>query len=105
MWDPPADGGELPLRRRGLAIIIFPQHVTEPSNLKPQVWWNPALTEANSPSGGVAWPSWALPQQATEPATLTPQLWLDPALTDENFPSSGVASPSAPVAWPSPPHP
>ena len=33
-----------------------PQQRTAPSGFTPQVWSYPALTEANSPAGGVAWP-------------------------------------------------
>ena len=59
----------------------------------------PALTEENSPDGGVAWPetlpsaSSLEPQQATAPPVLTPQVWLSPALTEENSPDGGVAWP------------
>ena len=34
----------------------LPQQATEPSRCTPQVWSRPALTQANSPAGGVAWP-------------------------------------------------
>ena len=39
--------------RRGLTKPLPPQQVTEPSVFTPQVWDHPALTEANSPPGGV----------------------------------------------------
>ena len=35
------------------------------SGLTPQVWYFPALTDSNSPSGGEAWPPSSRPQQAT----------------------------------------
>ena len=92
---PRADGGELPGWCRGLAIFIVPsQQATEPSTLKPQVCPFRALTEANSPYGGVAWPYLSSPpQQATEPSTLKPQVWTHSALTEANSPSGGVAWP------------
>ena len=81
-----------------------PQHSTVPSFLTPQVWCHPALTEVNSPSGGVARPKRSSPQQATEPSVLTPQVWLLAALTEMNFPSGGVAWPSSfkPQHWTEP---
>ena len=45
----PSDAVDLP-------DISLPQQATEPSTLTPQVLLSSALTEANSPSGGVAWP-------------------------------------------------
>ena len=71
-----------------------PQHSTEPSVLTPQVCWFPALTEANSPDGDVAWPTTFHPQHSTEPSVLTPQVWPIPALTEANSPDGGVAWPS-----------
>ena len=75
---------------------LLPQHSTEPSVLTPQLWNHPALTEENSPAGGVAWPTklpspLLLPQHSTEPSRLTPQLWSHPALTEVKEPSGGVA--------------
>ena len=72
-----------------------PQHSTEPSCLTPQVWPNPALTEANSPDDGVAWPRRRNhPQHSTEPSGLNPQVWSLPALTEANSPGGGVVWPS-----------
>lgn len=79
-----------------------PQQATELSRFTPQVWSEPALTETNSPDGGLAWPtvlSSALvavfasldPQHSTEPSRLTPQVWKSPALTEANSPVGGVA--------------
>ena len=48
-----------------MTLLRAPQQTTEPSALTPQVWPPPALTEANSPSGGVDWPYSLRPQQAT----------------------------------------
>ena len=56
-------------------MISQPQQETEPSALTPQVWSNPALTEAKSPSGGVARPFPSDPQHATERFALKPQVW------------------------------
>ena len=72
---------------------LLPQHSTEPSVLTPQVWSSPALTEANSPVGGVARLRLSLPQHSTEPSVLTPQVWNLPVLTEANSPDRGVASP------------
>ena len=71
-----------------------PQQATEPSVFTPQVNSFPALTEVNSPYGGVAWRSESQPQQATEPSTMTPQLYPDPALTETNLPAGGMFWPS-----------
>ena len=57
----------------------------------PHVWLPPALTEANSPAGDMAWPYSTLPQQATEPLVLTPHVWLIPALTEANSPADCVS--------------
>ena len=73
-----------------------PQHSTEPSVPTPQVCQDPALTEANSPDGGVAWPttsprrSQLEPQHSTEPSVLTPQVCQVPALTEANSPADLV---------------
>ena len=73
------------LQLAGMVIEEFaPQQATEPSRLTPQVWNPPALTEANSPAGGVAWPCLFQPQQATAPSPFTPQMWDPPALTGAN---------------------
>ena len=80
-----------------MTLLRAPQQTTEPSALTPQVCHPPVLTEANSPSGGVDWPSKLpyrsslSPQQATEPSALTPQVCPPPALTEANSPSGGVA--------------
>ena len=65
------------------------------------MWSAPALTEANSPDGGVAWPS-SLPkapsldpQHWTEPSALIPQVWYPQALTEANSTCADLASPSA----------
>lgn len=42
------------LPNHGGNTIEGPQHSTEPSRFTPQVWSHPALTEVNSPPGGVA---------------------------------------------------
>ena len=68
-----------------------PQQSIEPSVLTPQVWLYPALTEANSPRGGMAWPWPLLPQQAAEPPALTPHVCQDPTLTEANSPVNGEA--------------
>ena len=57
-----------------------------PSSLTPQVWKTPALTEANSPVGGLVWLYSLQPQQATVPSSLTPQVCLAPALTEAKAP-------------------
>ena len=72
----------------GMIVRISPQHWTEPSRLTPQVWYSPALTEVNSPPGGLA-----SPQHWTAPSSLSPQVWPLPALTEANFPLGGVAMP------------
>ena len=72
----------------------MPQHSTEPSALTPQVWNAPALTDANSPAGGVAWPNESSPQHSTEPSVFTPQVWNHPALTEAKEPPGGVAWPT-----------
>ena len=62
-----------------------------PSFLTPQVWVSPALTDANAPSGGVAWPSSSLPQQARVSSSLNPQVWNHPALTETKAAPGGAA--------------
>lgn len=52
-----AVGQTLLLYSAGMTISGDPQQMIEPSVLTPQVYSNPALTEANSPPGGVAWPT------------------------------------------------
>ena len=69
---------------------IIPQQATEPSGLDPHVCSTPALTEANSPPGGVDWPKSSSPQQATEPSGLNPHVCPNPALTEANSPPGGV---------------
>ena len=78
-----------------------------PSLFSPHVCIEPALTELNSPAGGLAWPqSKALttpgslgippsPQQAIVASAPTPHPCAPPALTEENAPSGGVAWPPA----------
>ena len=68
-----------------------------PSGLTPQVWFCPALTLANSPSGGVMkWKSKPpILQQATAPSSFTPQVYSYPALTLANSPSGDVAWPKS----------
>ena len=59
------------------------------------MWYSPALTEANSPSGGVAWPS--LCHSPSRPPSRPPsphRCASYPALTEANSPSGGVAWPS-----------
>ena len=68
----------------GMTAARTPQQATEPSTLTPQVWTIPALTEANSPAGGVARPSSLPPQQETKPSILTPQVCSTSALTQAN---------------------
>ena len=76
-----------------------PQQATAPSVLTPQVWAHPALSEANSPDGGVAGAptkmlstSLSEPQHVTVPSVLTPQV-SPPTLTEVNSPVGGVAWP------------
>ena len=72
---PDADGGELPGRGVASPAKSSPQHSTEPSVFTPQVCHDPALTEANSPDGGVASPyRFKSLQHSTEPSRLTPQV-------------------------------
>ena len=77
----------------GSDSFFWPQQVTEPLLLTPQVCPNPALTETKEPAGGVASPLSSLPQQVTEPSLLTPQVWSNPALTETKEPAGGVAWP------------
>ena len=115
-----ASGKTLPKSSYYLTIDVtsLPQHSTNPSVLIPQVWLPPALTEANEPSGGRAWPCTTLillgvaislggkvfphtaspilyvtliPQHSTEPPVRTPQVWSPPALTEANSPDGGEA--------------
>ena len=104
---PGADGGELALGWRGLAILIIAPADDgavggDPAGVgHPQA---PALTEANSPWGGVASPYSSSPQQTTEPSVVTPQVWPLPALTEAKpeEPSSVFRSTSRLVSSSSP---
>lgn len=71
-----------------------PQHSTDPPTLTPHVYWRPALSEANAPSGGDDWPHRSLPQQAIEPSARTPQLWSSAAPTAVKEPPGGEACPA-----------
>ena len=55
----------------GGATTVVPQQATAPPALTPQVCHDPALTEENSPDGGVALPSASSPQHSTAPSSLT----------------------------------
>ena len=53
---PGTDRDNYPFGGVAWPLSSSPQHSTEPSAFTPQVYEDPALTEANSPDGGVAWP-------------------------------------------------
>ena len=54
----------------------------EPLVRTPQVTNVPALTDENSPGGGVDCPYSSLPQHASTPSVRTPHEWKLPVLTD-----------------------
>ena len=63
-------------------VIVAPQHATAPLVRTPQVYFTPAATEVNAPTGGVPWPRSLAPQHTTELSFFTPQAWSRPTDTD-----------------------
>ena len=97
MWKPPAVMEAKAWYGVDWRSVSLPQHSTAPFGLSPHVCQSPALTEANWPPGGVAWPtklpsaSAFEPQHTTPPSVLTPHVWTRPALTEANANGGGVA--------------